>query len=317
MSEAAFDRAIGSTDALRPVDLEGVLAPERDAAVDAWPPAPAGTRLAVDRAGAARGLPRGDLSAFQRSVRHGFARTIAKLIIRPWFRTDIVGTERLPEGPAVYCFNHLSWMDPALLLATFPKTPRMYFYGPKEPDLRKGRRNQFMWFTGVCVPFSPLKDDLLTSVRWVQAVFDTGGILAISGEGSIHVHEGDLLPFQEGVAYFALRGGVPIVPIAITGISWARFRGRVQIRIGEPIETGGRPTRRAIAHYTARTWHAIRSMVDGDRDQPAPGLFQRWLTDLFNDWGPGGRAGATQRHGPAPADVPIPPLAPIGKAPGD
>lgn len=316
MSEATFDRAIGTADVLRPVDLDGAGAAERDAlAPDASALAPARHRRAVDPAVAARGLPRGDLSALQRSGRHLFARTLAKLFIRTWFRVEVVGAERLPVGPAMYCFNHLGWMDPLLLLATFPKQPRLYFYGPKEADLRKGRRNQFMWFTGVCVPFSPLKDDLLTSVRWAQAVFDTGGVLAISGEGSIHVHEGDLLPFQEGVAYLALRGGVPIVPIAVTGIAWARFRARVTVRIGEPIATGERPTRQAIAHFTARTWHALRAMVDGDRDRPAPGFFERWVTDLFNDWGPGGRAAATLRRGPDPADVPIPPLSPNEPAP--
>ena len=156
-----------------------------------------------------------------------------------------------------------------------------------------------MWWFGICVPFSPLKDDLLTSVRWVQAVFDTGGALAISGEGTIHVHEGDLLPFEEGPAYMALRGGVPLVPVAITGTSWARFRGRVQVRIGEPIPTGERPTRQALASL-----HGARLARDpGDgrwrlatcRRRRA---FGRWVTDLFNDWGPGGRAAAARAPRP-------------------
>jgi hypothetical protein len=49
-------------------------------------------------------------------------------------------------------------------------------------------------------------------------------------------------------------------------------------------------------------------MVDGDRDPAPPSRLGRWLTDIFNDWGPGGRAAATDVHGPDPADVPIPPL---------
>jgi 1-acyl-sn-glycerol-3-phosphate acyltransferase len=227
--------------------------------------------------------------------------------MKTWFRIELVGAERLVDGPAVYCFNHLSWMDPILLLATLPRRPRLYFYGPKEEDLRTGGRNRFMWWTGIPVPFSPLKDDLLTSVRWAQAVFDTGGVLAISGEGSIHVHEGDLLAFQEGVAYLALRAGVPIVPVAITGTSWAHFRGRARVRIGEPIETGERATRQAIARYTAQTWHALRAMVDADRDLPVPGRVGRWFSDLFNDWGEGGRPAATLHRGPDPADVASPP----------
>lgn len=308
MSEATFERSIGTTDTLRPGDHDVPGPVDRDTAPpDRETPVADSRRRQVDEAAAARALPRGDLSDAQRSFRYGIGRAIAALT-RTWFRIEVTGVERLGQGPAVYCFNHLGWMDPLVLATALPKVPRLYFYGPKEADLRKGGRNRFMRWFGVCVPFSPLKDDLLTSVRWVQAVFDTGGVLAISGEGSIHIHEGDLLPFQEGVAYLALRAGVPIVPIAITGTSWAHFRGRVRVRIGEPIQTSGRPTRQAIAHYTARTWHAVRALIDGDRNLPMPSRLGRWVTDLFNDWGPGGREAASALRGPDPADVPIPPI---------
>jgi 1-acyl-sn-glycerol-3-phosphate acyltransferase len=302
MSEVALDRAIGGADALRPTDVL-VPAPHDGPATEP----PQHHRHALDRESAIRSLPRGELSEFQRAFRHWFSRTVSKLLMKTYFRIEVIGADRLPAGPAVYCFNHLSWMDPLLLLATMRRQPRLYFYGPKQEDLRSGRRNRFMWWTGVPVPFSPLKDDLITSVRWAQAVFDSGGVLAISGEGTIHVHEGELLPFEEGVAYLALRGGVPIVPIAITGTSWAHFRGRVLVRVGEPIPTGERPTRQAIAHYAARSWHTLRAMIDADRDPPLPGRFGRWLTDVFNDWGAGGREAAELLHGPDPSEVPIPP----------
>jgi 1-acyl-sn-glycerol-3-phosphate acyltransferase len=293
VSEATLDRTLGGADLVPPAD--------RGAALEHRHP------RVVDPETATRNLPRGDVSPFQRSFRHWFARTISALAMKPLYRIEVVGAERLARGPAVYCFNHLSWMDPLVILATFPTQPRLHFYGPKQANLRKGGRNRFMWWFGLCVPFSPLKDDLLTSVKWVQAVFDTGAALAISGEGTIHVHEGDLLPFEEGPAYFALRGGVPLVPVAITGTSWARFRSVVRVRIGEPIPTGERPTRQAIANLTARAWHAIRAMVDGDCDRQPPSRVGRWITDLFNDWGPGGRAAAAHLRGPNPADVPVPP----------
>lgn len=298
MSQATLDPAMGSVGDLgRATDLLPV----------AEAPAVA-RRPRIDPELAARGLPRGELSPFQRWFRHWFSRTIAKILMKGWFRIRVVGAERFLDEPAMYCFNHLSWMDPLVLLAALPSQPRLHFYGPKELDLKKGGRNRFMWWTGIPVPFSPNKDDLLTSVRRAQAVFDSGANLAISGEGSIHVHEGDLLPFQEGVAYLALRAAVPIVPVAITGTSWAHFRGRVDVRIGSPIRTGERPTREAVARYTAMAWHAVRAMVDDDRDLPVPGSrIERWFTDLFNDWGEGGRAGAAQRRGPDPLEVPIPP----------
>jgi 1-acyl-sn-glycerol-3-phosphate acyltransferase len=266
-----------------------------------------GQRRHSDLEAAERLLPRGDLGRTQRWFRHWFSRTVAGILMKGWFRITIVHPERFLHEPCVYAFNHMSWMDPLLLLGTFPSQPRLFFYGPKEPNLREGGRNRFMFWTGIPVPFSPLKDDLLTSVRYVQAVFDTGGALAIAPEGTIHVHEGDLLPFEEGAAYLALRAGVPIVPVAITGISVAGFRGRVLIRLGEAIRPEGRPTRGNVARYSAITWHALRSMVDGDVELRTPGRFTRWLTDLFNDWGEGGREAAARRHGPDPASVRIPP----------
>jgi 1-acyl-sn-glycerol-3-phosphate acyltransferase len=257
---------------------------------------------------AERRLTSGDVPAWQRALRYAYARLFVRLYGHLLFHIRLEGRENLVDGPALYCFNHLSWLDPLAMFAVFPSKPRLSFYGPKEEDLRKGAKNRLMWWTGIAVPFSPNKDDLLTSVRRAQAVFESGGALAISGEGGIHVHEGDLLPFQEGAAYLALRARVPIVPVAITGTSWARFRGEIRIRIGEPIETGPRPTRDVVAAYTARTWHALKAMVAGDRDRPPPGRIGRWFTDLFNDWGPGGRAAATLRWGPAPEDVPLPEL---------
>jgi len=306
MSEAALDRAITGG--------EVRLQAERPAAPAAAPTASAAApahrpRRVVDPVAAARNLPRGDVSEFQRSFRHWFSRTVSATVMKTYFRLELSGRENIPDGPALYVFNHLSWLDPMLLLAIFPDRPRIHFYGPKEADLTAGARNKFMWWTSVIVPFSPRKDDLLTSVKWAQAVFDTGNVLAISGEGTIHVHEGDLLPFQEGAAYLALRGGVPVVPIGITGTSWARFRSTVKVRVGKPIPTGERPTRQAIANLTARTWHAVKDLVKDDRDLPPPWRFERWLTDLVNDWGPGGREAAEALRGPDPADVPIPPPA--------
>ena len=302
-----FGRAIGASEPLAQEELRtpeaAVGEPDTAAAAEV---ALSGLRRHTDRATAERLLPRGDLGPFQRSFRHWFSRTVAATLMKGWFRITIVHPERFLHEPCVYAFNHMSWMDPLLLLGMFPSQPRLYFYGPKEPSLRKGGRNRFMFWTGIPVPFSPLKDDLLTSVRYVQAVFDTGGALAIAPEGMIHVHEGDLLRFEEGAAYLALRGGVPIVPVAITGISAARFRGRVQIRVGEPIRPDGRATRRNVARYSALTWHALHAMVEGDVEPAVPGRVGRWLTDLFNDWGEGGRAVAASRRGPAPADVPIP-----------
>lgn len=249
------------------------------------------------------GIPRADLPAWRRWLRYRVAWFGISVIARSILRVRLEGRELLVDGPAMYCFNHLNWADPMLLLVAFPTSVRLYFYGPKEETLRRGARNRLMFWVGIAVPFRPTKDDLLSSIKRAQAVFASGASLAIAGEGAIHVHEGDLLPLHEGAAYIALRAGVPIVPVAITGTSWMGFRRLVRVRVGAPIPTGVRPTHEAIEVYTWRTWHALRAMVDDDRDPPVPGRFGRWLTDLFNDWGPGGRAAAGAVRGPNPDET--------------
>ena len=169
-------RAIGANeplvapDATRPAPPQWAGVPGR-----AMPRA----RHHTDRAAAERLLPRGDLGPFQRWFRNLFSRTISKIIMKGWFRITVVNPERFLHEPCVYAFNHLSWMDPMLFLATFPKEPRLYFYGPKQEDLKKGRRNRFMWWTGIPIPFSPSKDDLRTSIRRSQVTRDSSTRLRI------------------------------------------------------------------------------------------------------------------------------------------
>jgi 1-acyl-sn-glycerol-3-phosphate acyltransferase len=253
------------------------------------------------------GLLRADLAPWRQRLRYRIVWACIWIIAHAIIRLRLDGREHLVDGPAMYCFNHLGWTDPLVMLAAFPASARLYFYGPKEETLRRGVRNRIMWWSGMAVPFKPGKDDLLTSVKRAQAVFASGASLAIAAEGALHVHEGDLLPLQEGGAYLALRARVPIVPVAITGTSLLGFGRLVRVRVGTPSPTGPRPTHDAIEAYTWQTWHALRGMVSEDRDLPPPGPFGRWLSDVFNDWGAGGRTAAAATRGPSPDEAPVGP----------
>ncbi|MEO8208788.1 MAG: lysophospholipid acyltransferase family protein [Chloroflexota bacterium] len=237
-------------------------------------------------------LPRSDLAHWRRKLRYYIARLVVGFLMRVLFRLRVEGIERLPRGPALLCFNHLNWMDPFLLLATLPLKPRLYMFGPREEDLRTGSRNRLMYWTGTAVPFKPGKNDLLETTRRVRAIFDAGSVMAIAGEGRIHVGERALLPIQEGAAYFALRSSVPVVPVAINGLSWLGFRRELRVRIGVPILTSSRPTSEAITALTAELTTALRGLVADAVDQAPPGRFGRWLTERFNDWPEGSRTAA-------------------------
>jgi 1-acyl-sn-glycerol-3-phosphate acyltransferase len=240
----------------------------------------------------------------RRTIRYYLSRIVVSILTRGFFRVSLEGRERLPAGPAIYCFNHLSWSDPFMLMAILPFRPRLFFFGPKEEDMHVGGRNRVMHWTGTAIPYKPGKNDLLDATRRVGTVIHDGAVVAIAGEGRIHPGERDLLPLSEGAAYFALRSGVPLVPIAINGTSWLRFGGRVRVRVGEALPASGRPTRVAIGHLTEGATASLLAMLADAPDVQPPGRAGRWLTERFNDWPEGSREAAIPTSEGRPASVP-------------
>lgn len=234
-------------------------------------------------------LPGAPIHPVRRTIRYWVSRLVAWLVIRAYLRPRLEGRECLPAGPAIYCFNHMNWTDPFVLMAILPFRPRLYFFGPKEDDMAVGGRNRLMSWTRATVPYRPGKNDLIEATRRVSAVLASGGVLAIAGEGRIHASENELLPLQEGPAYFALRSRVPLVPIAISGTSWLRLGRRVTVAVGEPLSVEGRPSREAVDELTKRCWASLHALVADRPDFPPPGPVGRWLTEVFNDWPEGAR----------------------------
>lgn len=218
-----------------------------------------------------------------------------------YLRVRLEGSERFAAGPAIYVCNHLNWIDPLVLFAVLPARPPIAMFGPREQDMRRGARNRLIVWAGFGIPYRPDRSDLIEITRRVTRVLGDGWTLVIAGEGRIHRGERELLALADGPAYFALRAGVPIVPIAVNGTSWLGFRRPVRIRVGEAIPATGRPSREAVEALTAHTAKALRQLVS-DYPDPAPsGRFGRWLTELFNDW-PEGRRPELGAAGPADPD---------------
>jgi 1-acyl-sn-glycerol-3-phosphate acyltransferase len=239
----------------------------------------------------------------RRTIRTWISRVASWLIIRAYLRPTLVSRRLLPGRPAIYCFNHLSWADPFILMATLPMRPRLTFFGPREEDMSIGGRNRLMTWTGATIPYRPGKNDLIEATRRVHAVIAAGGVVAVAGEGRIQPFESRLQRLNEGPAYFALRERVPLVPIAIHGTSWLGFGRRIRVVVGEPLVADGRPTRENVDALTERCWAALHDLVGDEPERSRPGPVGRWVTERFNDWPEGDRA-AAEAAGRAAADPP-------------
>lgn len=245
----------------------------------------------MSAAGKAR---RGDttdfLAALDGRIRYWLTTFVVRLLTGAYLRVRVEGLERLPAGPVLICYNHQSWADPFVLVLALPARPDLLIFGPKETDMRVGAKNRLMTLSQRGVSVRPDKRGLIEVARRVDAHFARGGRLAIAPEGRIHAGERVLLPFEEGAAFFAVRAGVPVVPVAIHGMGWLRFGGTVRVRIGEPLPVvHGRATRDAVAAMTAAAHQALVDLVVDGRDREPPGPFGRWITEVFQDWPEGSR----------------------------
>jgi 1-acyl-sn-glycerol-3-phosphate acyltransferase len=160
-------------------------------------------------------------------------------------RYVVEGREHMLDRPAIYCANHTSNVEPPLLFAALRRlTPRLHIL--YKAELRK---LPILNLGFDLVGFIPIdrgnREQTTRAVGQAVARLNAGGSFFVFPEGT-RSRTGELLPFRKGAFVMALRAGVPIVPIAITGARDAMRKGSpiirpatVRLRLGPPIETRG------------------------------------------------------------------------------
>jgi len=173
------------------------------------------------------------------------ARAWARMLLRiAGAKVTAVGVENAdPETPYVICPNHVSYMDTPVLLSYVPANFR--FLARKELFLIPFLGGHLKRAGNISVPLEDPKAALKVLSHAGHAMKQNGVSLLIFPEGGRSV-TGEMEPFKDGAAYLAIKGEVPILPVAIIGIrdvlpmhSHHIRPGRVTIRIGKPIETTG------------------------------------------------------------------------------
>ncbi|MEU3247499.1 MULTISPECIES: lysophospholipid acyltransferase family protein [unclassified Streptomyces] len=186
------------------------------------------------------------------------------------WKPRVLGAWKVPAtGPAILAVNHSHNIDGPMVMGVAPRPTHFLikkeaFIGPLDPFL---------------LGIGQVKVDRTTTDRTAitQAlgVLSAGGVLGIFPEGTRG--EGDFASLRAGLAYFAVRSGAPIVPVAVLGSSGRSsrltkglppLRSRVDVVFGDPFEAGdgsGRRTRKALDEATTRIQKQLGAHLDHAR----------------------------------------------------
>ncbi len=192
-------------------------------------------------------------------------------VVRIFFMTfakwERIGLENLPpEGGYILAANHVASADPPMLaVAVYPRWPR---FMAKLELFQKRPLTGWIFALSGAFPVRRLDADL-AALREAQAQLANGCILGMFPEG----HRSDNAALGEayhGTALIALRSGVPIVPVGITGSENFRRglrvffrRPHVRIHFGEPfvLEAGDRVRRDDVEAGTERLMREIAALI--------------------------------------------------------
>ncbi|MFF5407434.1 lysophospholipid acyltransferase family protein [Streptomyces misionensis] len=186
------------------------------------------------------------------------------------WKPRVLGAWKVPAtGPVILAVNHSHNIDGPMVMGVAPRPA--HFLIKKEAFV--GPLGDFL--TGI----GQLKVDRAaadrTAITDALGVLAAGGVLGIFPEGTRG--EGDFASLRAGLAYFAVRSGAPIVPVAVMGSSdrpgrlikaLPPLRSRVDVVFGDPFDAGdgsGRRTRRALDEATERIQKQLTGHLENAR----------------------------------------------------
>jgi 1-acyl-sn-glycerol-3-phosphate acyltransferase len=152
-------------------------------------------------------------------------RFVAFVLTRIVYRFKVRGDENIPtEGAAILVCNHVSFIDPVLLMAASPRPIRFIM------DHEIFRIPVLGWFFRLAkaIPVAPQKvDPQIYAQTFARAkeVLDDGDLLCIFPEGAIS-RDGELAEFKGGVMRLLATNPVPVIPIALQNL-WGSFFSRI------------------------------------------------------------------------------------------
>jgi len=134
------------------------------------------------------------------------------LILKIFWRMEIIGIENLPQsGGLIIASNHVSYLDPAVLAASFNR--KIYFLTKKE--VFKNNFISFLLKNMNALPIDRGKVDMLAFKKAINILREEK-VLGIFPEGT-RSSNGELQELKLGTIKIAMKTGVPILPVGIIG----------------------------------------------------------------------------------------------------
>jgi len=189
------------------------------------------------------------------------ARAWARSLLRiAGVHVTVEGLDRIqPGGNSVFVSNHVSYMDIPVVLGIIPEE---FLFLAKSSLFNIPLLGTHLKTAGhVMVPLEDPRSAIKT-LQHTAALLRDGRSTLVFPEGG-RSETGDLREFKDGAAFLAIRAQIPVVPLAMIGLrnilrmhTLTFHRGKVTLRIGQPISTEGMTT-----HDRAKLTAAVRQKV--------------------------------------------------------
>ncbi len=164
--------------------------------------------------------------------------SVALLRFNPFWDLQVIGREKLPEGPAVLVANHSSMADIPVCMALFREFKFVSKHSLFNLPLVGWCMRLIRHVSVDRASASAMGRMMADCQRWLSR----GVKVLIYPEGTYSA-DGKLLPFKRGAFSLAVAGQLPLVPIVLEGTRslvvedgpWMFPRCRIRVRVLDPI----------------------------------------------------------------------------------
>ena len=155
-----------------------------------------------------------------------FIRCVVWVLVNLIYKLKIVGLENIPrKGGAIIVCNHLSYLDPFIVMASISRSVRFLIYDSMY-NLKYVKPIAKI-LRAIPIPEKCTKESVL-ALREAASAVRKGEIVVIFGEGQVS-RVGNMLPFTAGFTRISKMTSAPVIPMyldRIWGSSWILNDGK-------------------------------------------------------------------------------------------